>query len=58
MRFMQLPNHKPGYCWQNVAPLGESPIWQEAVAPWNGQADDSKLFGLRADIFMMKQGKA
>jgi hypothetical protein len=51
--FMQLPNHKPGYCWENVAPLGKKPIWREVVAPWNLQSE--KIFGYDPDVLLSKQ---
>ena len=51
--FMRLPPHKPGYCWQNVAPLGENPKWVEVVAPWSLQSD--KLFGHEPAALLAKQ---
>ena len=54
--FMKLPQHKPGYCWHNVAPLGEKPDWREVVAPWSGD-QDGKLFGYPVADFMAKQFK-
>lgn len=51
--FMKLPPHKPGYCWRNVAPLGEKPDWQETVAPWTLQTD--KLFGHEPAALLAKQ---
>lgn len=52
-RFMKLPAHKPGYCWQNVAPLGSEPEWREVVAPWSLQSD--KLFGHDPAALLAKQ---
>jgi hypothetical protein len=52
-RFMDLPPHKPGYCWQNISLIGEDPMWQEVVAPWI--AEDCKLFGYDESTFMAKQ---
>lgn len=50
---LKLPPHKPGYCWTNVAPLGERPVWEERVAPWI--ASEGKLFGYDEKEFMAKQ---
>lgn len=49
---MQMPPHRPGYWWENVAPLGAPPDWQERVAPL---PDDGRLFGYRESDFMRKQ---
>ena len=57
MRFMELPPHKPGYCWTNVAPLGEKSDWRETVAPWNNQPREGELFGYDEKSFMAKQYK-
>lgn len=56
MRFMELPPHKPGYCWHNIAPLGEKPEWREIVAPWPAD-QEKRLFGYRESEFMAKQYK-
>jgi hypothetical protein len=55
-RFLDLPPHKPGYCWWNVAPLGEDPVWEERVAPWT-IATEGKLFCYNEAEFMAKQYK-
>lgn len=57
MRFMELPPHKSGYCWQNVAPLGEKPEWKEVVAPWDCHPREGELFGYDEKTFMAKQYK-
>lgn len=57
MRFMEMPPHKPGYCWSNIARLGEKPVWVEIVAPWNGAPRDGELFGYDESEFMRKQYK-
>ena len=55
-RFLDLPPHKSGYCWRNVAPLGEKPVWEEHVATW-AIACDGTLFGYEEKEFMAKQYK-
>lgn len=50
--FMKLPPLKPGYVYENIAPLGEKPDWVAKVAPL---PDDGKLFGYDPEIFMKKQ---
>lgn len=57
MGFMKLPLHKLGYCWSNVAPLGEKPQWVEIVAPWNSLPRESELFGYDEKAFLRKQYK-
>jgi hypothetical protein len=52
LKFMELPPHKPGYWWENVAPLGAGPVWQERVAPIH---DEGRIFGYDKDEFMAKQ---
>jgi hypothetical protein len=52
MRVMELPPHKPGYWWVNVAQIAQKPVWVEQVAP--AIADD-RLFGYDRDEFMAKQ---
>lgn len=56
MRFMELPKLKPGYCWQNIAPLGEKPDWRETVAPCKADQGET-LFGYPIAEFMAKQYK-
>jgi len=45
---------KPGYIWNNIAPLGEKPDWIEAVEIPN---NDGKLFGYDEKEFLAKQYK-
>lgn len=51
MRFMELPSLKPGYVWENVAPLGEKPEW--IARPDIVQSD--LLFGYREGDLLAKQ---
>lgn len=55
LTFMDLPPLKPGYLWQNVAPLGHLPEWAER--PVTPPQDDGKLFGYPVAVFMGRQYK-
>ena len=58
MRFMEATKRdplKPGYWWQNTAPLGEKPTWKQRPEPH--AADDGRLFGYDAAEFLAKQYK-
>ena len=57
MRFMELSPPKPGYCWENVAPLGADPVWREVVAPWSLTPKTGTLFGYGERAFLAKQYK-
>jgi hypothetical protein len=50
---------KPGYCWVNVAALGEAPDWQEQVSPHGAMSDPNAgirtLFGYDTQEFMARQ---
>lgn len=46
---------KPGYWWENRAPLGEAPDWHEAPMPPNYSVNDYTLFGYSQREFLTKQ---
>jgi hypothetical protein len=46
---------KPGYWWENVAPLGEAPNWEMRPMP-TPQREDT-IFGYDAAAFMARQYK-
>jgi len=54
---MRKKNHKPGYCWRNIAPLGEKPDWVEAIQPPDVDVNDRRLFGYEESEFLAKQYK-
>lgn len=55
---MMKSKHKPGYWFENIAPLGKKPDWREVVKPFNGDENgDPKLFGYDVNEFMAKQYK-
>ena len=45
---------KPGYQWENMAPLGTDPIWQQVPTPINTKGT---IFGYEASAFLRKQYK-
>lgn len=49
---MKLPPLKPGYWWENIAPLGSEPEWVAKPAPI--QSDD-RIFGYDRAEFMARQ---
>ena len=53
-KFLDLPIHKHGYLWENVAPLGEEPLWEERPEP---ASYEDRLFGYEVQEFMAKQYK-
>lgn len=53
---MKLPPLKPGYWWENVAPLGSDPKWvQKPMPPVEDLNLPFKLFGYQQSAFMARQ---
>jgi hypothetical protein len=50
---MMKTQHKPGYWFENVAPLGDPPNWREKVAPHTPR--DDLIFGYTVPDLLAKQ---
>lgn len=53
--FMTLPPLDNGYWHVNIAPLGETPIEDDKLAPPHAPVEDDKLFGYAREVLMRKQ---